>query len=122
MTGLFTPVPDRAVNRPSNSPCQWLPELHYVRRRATELNKLDSGSTSSLEGNEGMPDPGPRTCSEIHTRAICDEVGERLRFLLDRSETPVPQRLLALLLRLQLNELKERARAPNQASRASTAA
>jgi hypothetical protein len=69
-----------------------------------------------------MPDLGSCTCSEIHTRAICDEVGERLRFLLDRSETPVPQRLLALLLRLQLNELKEPARAPDRASQASTAA
>jgi hypothetical protein len=69
-----------------------------------------------------MPDPGSCTSSEIHTRAICDEVGERLRFLLDRSETPVPQRLLALLLRLQLNELKEPAISPDRASQASTAA
>ena len=53
-----------------------------------------------------MPDPGSCSCSDVHTRAICDEVGERLRILLDRSQTPPPPRILALLLRLQLSELK----------------
>lgn len=43
--------------------------------------------------------------SEVHARAICHEVGERLRVLLDRTETPTPPKLLALLLRLQLSEL-----------------
>jgi hypothetical protein len=53
-----------------------------------------------------MPDPGSCTCSDVHPRAICDEVGDRLRFLLDRSQTPPPPRMLALLLQLQLSELK----------------
>ena len=53
-----------------------------------------------------MLDRSPCACNEVHTRAICDEVGERLRILLDRTQTPTPPRLLALLLRLQLNELQ----------------
>jgi hypothetical protein len=54
-----------------------------------------------------MPDcPETCVCTELHTRAICDEVGERLRILLDRSQTPPPPKILALLLRLQLSELK----------------
>ena len=53
-----------------------------------------------------MPDPGSCTLSDVHTRAICDEVGERLRILLDRSQTPPPPRILSLLLLLQLSELK----------------
>jgi hypothetical protein len=32
-----------------------------------------------------MIDPSSCTCSEVHTRAICDDVGERFRILLDRS-------------------------------------
>ena len=54
-----------------------------------------------------MPDPASCTCSDVHARAICDEVGERLRPLLDRTQTPPPPRIQALLLRLQLNELRE---------------
>jgi hypothetical protein len=71
-----------------------------------------------------MSDSSSCTCSEIHTRAICDEVGERLRILLDQSQTPPPPQLLALLLKLQLSELKAattipaRARAQTQASSA----
>jgi len=59
-----------------------------------------------------MPDPGSCSCSDVHARAICDEVGERLRILLDRSQTPPPPRILALLLRLQLSELKAAAAEP----------
>jgi hypothetical protein len=69
-----------------------------------------------------MPDPGSCTCSDVHTRAICDEIGERLRVLLDRSQTPPPQEILTLLLRLQLTELKAPAPAPERQSRAPTAA
>ncbi len=53
-----------------------------------------------------MPKTSSCNCSDVHTRAICDEVGERLRILLDRTQTPTPPRLLALLLRLQMNELQ----------------
>lgn len=68
-----------------------------------------------------MPDPGSCTCSEVHTRAICDELGARLRFLLDRSQTPPPQKILVLLLRLQLTELKAAPFALERQSRSSTA-
>ena len=51
-----------------------------------------------------MSDRNSCVC-EVHARAICHEVGERLRVLLDRTQTPTPPKLLALLLRLQLNEL-----------------
>jgi hypothetical protein len=53
-----------------------------------------------------MPDLRSCTCSEVHTRAICDEVGERLRVLLDRTKTPTPPRLLVLLLQLQQQEFE----------------
>jgi hypothetical protein len=53
-----------------------------------------------------MPDLSSCTCSDVHTLAICDEVGERLRVLLDRSQTPPPPRIQALLLQFQLRELK----------------
>jgi len=53
-----------------------------------------------------MPDSSSCAVSEIHTRAICDEIGERLRFTLDRTQASPPPRILALLLQLQLAELK----------------
>jgi hypothetical protein len=53
-----------------------------------------------------MPDPGSCTLSDVHARAICDEVGDRLRFALDRSQAPPPPRIQALLLKLQLSEMK----------------
>lgn len=40
-----------------------------------------------------------------HCRAICDEIGWRLRIMLDRETTPLPPRLQALLLRLAAQEL-----------------
>ena len=52
-----------------------------------------------------MSDKSVCNCSQVHARAICEEVGERLRVLLDRTQTPTPPRLLALLLRFQLQEL-----------------
>jgi hypothetical protein len=52
-----------------------------------------------------MADPSSCTSSGVHTRAICEEVGERLRISIDRSQTPPPPRILALLLKLQLSEL-----------------
>jgi hypothetical protein len=69
-----------------------------------------------------MPDSSSCTSDELHTRAICDEIGERLRTMLDRSQTPPPPKILALLLRLQLSELKAAAFAPDRQSRVSTAA
>ena len=69
-----------------------------------------------------MPDSSSCTSDELHTRAICDEIGERLRTMLDRSQTPPPPKILALLLRLQLSELKAAALAPDRQSRVSTAA
>jgi hypothetical protein len=53
-----------------------------------------------------MPDPSSCTCSDVHARAICDEVGYRLQILLDRSQAPPPPRIQALLLKLQLSEMK----------------
>ena len=41
-----------------------------------------------------------------HCRAICDEVGERLRQHLDRNLTAPPQKILALLRELELTELE----------------
>jgi hypothetical protein len=35
-----------------------------------------------------------------HCRAICDEIGDRLRFLLDREMSEIPHRLRLLLGRL----------------------
>jgi len=40
-----------------------------------------------------------------HCRAICDEIGARLRIMLDREATTLPPRLQALLLRLAAQEL-----------------
>jgi len=55
--------------------------------------------------NCDKPDPSSCAIGDLHTRAICDEVGERLRMLLDQSQTPPPQKLRDLLLRLELSEL-----------------
>jgi hypothetical protein len=35
-----------------------------------------------------------------HCRAICDEIGDRLRILLDRETSEIPQRLRVLIARL----------------------
>ncbi len=35
-----------------------------------------------------------------HCRAICDEIGERLRIVLDREASPLPPRLQLLMARL----------------------
>ncbi len=40
-----------------------------------------------------------------HCRAICEEIGERLRIMLDRDATPLPDRLQVLMLRLAAQEL-----------------
>ena len=51
---------------------------------------------------------GVHTESQIdpsHCRAICDEIGARLRVILDREATPMPPRLQSLLLRLAAQEL-----------------
>jgi hypothetical protein len=40
-----------------------------------------------------------------HGRAICDEIGERLRMILDREATALPPRLQVLMLRLAAQDL-----------------
>ncbi len=40
-----------------------------------------------------------------HCRAICDEIGERLRIMLDRDATALPPRLQVLMLRLAAQDL-----------------
>ena len=40
-----------------------------------------------------------------HCRAICDEIGARLRVMLDREATAMPPRLQVLMLRLAAQEL-----------------
>jgi len=40
-----------------------------------------------------------------HCRAICDEIGERLRIMLDRETTALPPRLQVLMLRLAAQDL-----------------
>jgi hypothetical protein len=40
-----------------------------------------------------------------HCRAICDEIGERLRIILDRETTALPPRLQVLMLRLAAQDL-----------------
>jgi hypothetical protein len=54
-----------------------------------------------------MPDASYCTCSDVHIRAICDEVGDRLRILLDRSHTPPPHKMQILLLQLRSSELEQ---------------
>ena len=53
---------------------------------------------------------GPHSKIEIdssHCRAICDEIGERLRRILDREATALPPRLQLLLERLAEQDLVE---------------
>jgi len=40
-----------------------------------------------------------------HCRAICDEIGERLRMVLDREAAPLPPRLQMLMQRLVEQDL-----------------
>ena len=40
-----------------------------------------------------------------HSRAICDEIGDRLRIMLDREASALPPRLQVLLLRLAAQDL-----------------
>ena len=40
-----------------------------------------------------------------HCRAICDEIGERLRMVLDREASPLPPRLQLLMARLIEHDL-----------------
>jgi len=53
---------------------------------------------------------GPHIKTEIdssHCRAICDEIGEHLRRILDRDATALPPRLQLLLERLAEQDLVE---------------
>jgi hypothetical protein len=45
------------------------------------------------------------TIDSLHCRAICEEIGERLRIMLDREATPLPPRLQVLMLRLAAQDL-----------------
>ncbi len=45
------------------------------------------------------------TLSHQHLRAICDEIGERLGYMLDRDLSEVPQRIRELLRLLELSDL-----------------
>jgi hypothetical protein len=40
-----------------------------------------------------------------HCRAICEEIGDRLRIMLDRNATTLPPRLQVLMLRLAAQDL-----------------
>ena len=40
-----------------------------------------------------------------HCRAICDEIGERLRIIFDRETTALPPRFQVLILRLAAQDL-----------------
>lgn len=51
-----------------------------------------------------------RQIDSSHCRAICDEIGERLRMILDRAAAPLPPRLQWLMERLAERDL---ARAPS---------
>jgi hypothetical protein len=51
--------------------------------------------------------------SSKHCRAICDEVGERLRQHLDGNLTEPPQSIVALLRELELNEREAPSIAPS---------
>lgn len=42
-----------------------------------------------------------------HCRAICDEIGERLRIVLDREAAPLPPRLQSLMLRLAAQDMAQ---------------
>jgi hypothetical protein len=41
----------------------------------------------------------------LHCRAICEEIGDRLRIMLDREATALPPRLQVLMLRLAAQDL-----------------
>ena len=41
------------------------------------------------------------TCEPEHLRAICDEVGERLRIMLDEAALPIPDYLMSLIAQLE---------------------
>jgi hypothetical protein len=52
-----------------------------------------------------MSDRNELQLDSTHCRAICDEIGARLRIILDREATTLPPRLQVLLLRLAAQEL-----------------
>lgn len=43
----------------------------------------------------------------LHCRAICEEIGERLRIMLDVEASALPPRLQVLMLRLAAQEMAE---------------
>ena len=47
----------------------------------------------------------PVQIDSTHCRAICDEIGQRLRFMLDRDMSALPPRLQVLMLRLAAQDL-----------------
>lgn len=48
-----------------------------------------------------------REIGSEHARAICDEIGDRLRHFLNATSVEPSGRILSLLLQLQLSEMKE---------------
>jgi hypothetical protein len=52
-----------------------------------------------------MGDRNELQLDSSHCRAICDEIGARLRVILDRETTTMPPRLQVLMLRLAAQEL-----------------
>ena len=55
----------------------------------------------------------------LHCRAICEEIGDRLRIMLDREATALPPRLQVLMLRLAAQDLaRSPSAAPSVAERA----
>ena len=54
-----------------------------------------------------MSQPWSEAVRERHMRAICEEIGDRLRFMLDRTAEQPPARLVALLRRFEELEQTE---------------
>lgn len=60
-----------------------------------------------------MSQPWSEAVRRKHMRAICEEIGERLQFMLDRTAQEPPDRLAALLQRFeQLEQMQAPSIAP----------
>ena len=57
-----------------------------------------------------MGSPNQPLIDSSHCRAICNEIGDRLRVMLDREATALPWRLQVLMLRLAVQDF---ARSPS---------
>ncbi|HXI06097.1 MAG: hypothetical protein ACRC1G_05000 [Bradyrhizobium sp.] len=54
-----------------------------------------------------MGQSGEPKLDSLHCRAICEEIGERLRIMLDVEASALPPRLQVLMLRLAAQEMAE---------------